>query len=119
MLFQVSCQKEANARINNTTQQNKLVYFKIKEVGSTEIASINICNIDGTNNVVVPIILPSGEKLAGDVAITPDGSEIIFSATDTNPTTYNGSIYTCNTDGSGLRKIISEPDFGYGYLNPF
>lgn len=117
MLFQVSCQKEANARINNTTQQNKLVYFKLN--ARTDIWSINICNLDGSNNVVVPVTLPFNVKFNGDGTITADGSKLFFSARTIN--TDTGYLYSCNTDGTGLTKILdssSDPSLYFNML-PF
>lgn len=117
MLFQISCQKQVNANPNQITQQNKFVYAKLN--ATTDIWTINICNIDGTNNTVVPISLPSGVKFNGDVAINPDGSKVIFSTR--NIGTDTGQLYSCNIDGSGLTKILdssSDPSLYYN-MHPF
>jgi hypothetical protein len=55
MMFQVSCQKDANARINELHNKTKLIYTK----SSSGKAEIWIANIDGTNPTKVPISLPS------------------------------------------------------------
>lgn len=118
MLFQISCQKQVNANPNQITQQNKFVYAKLN--ATSDIWTINICNIDGTNNTVVPISLPSGVKYNGDVAITADGSKIIFSARNITNTNI-GYLYSCNIDGSGLTKILdssSDPSL-YFNMHPF
>jgi len=114
LLFQISCQKEANARPNNTTQQNKLVYFKLN--ATTSIWSINICNWDGSNNIVVPVVLPADVKFNGDVAITNDGSKIFFSARGISNSDI-GYMYTCNTDGTGLTKILDSSSDPSLYFN--
>lgn len=118
MMFQISCQKQVNANPNQINQQNKFVYAKLN--ATTDLWTINICNIDGTNNTVVPISLPSGVKYNGDVAINPDGSKIIFSARNTTNTDI-GYVYSCNIDGTNLTRILDstgEPSLHFN-MHPF
>jgi|JI10StandDraft_1071094.scaffolds.fasta_scaffold712353_1 Tol biopolymer transport system component len=103
MMFQVSCQKDANARINGTTQQNKIIYTK----SSSGITEIWIANIDGTNPTKVPISLPSNLYLVGEATITPDGNKVVFQARENSPSN-TGYLYTCNTDGTGVTKILGD-----------
>jgi len=113
MMFQVSCQKNANAKINVTTQQNKIIYTKSGS-GTDEIW---IANLDGTNQTKVPIVLPSNLKLGNAQAtITPDGTKIIFQAREVS-ISNTGYLYTCNTNGSDLVKIIGDGTTGTLYYN--
>ncbi len=106
MMFQVSCQKDANAKINELTQQNKIVYTKTDNVGKV---SIWLANTDGTNKTKVPITLPVGYVIRNTATITPDGSKILF------PVEAPGGgaididyIYSCSTDGSNLQQIVGD-----------
>jgi Tol biopolymer transport system component len=109
LIFQVSCQKEANAGTNNITTMNKIVYMNYDDI--TGLYEIYTSNLDGTNNTKVPITIPSGLKMNDAVAITPDGNKLIFTLRNINSSTPNhigGSVYTCKLDGSELTKIIGS-----------
>lgn len=113
MMFQVSCQKDVNAKNSGTTQQNKIIYTK--SVSGTD--EIWIANTDGTNQTKVPIVLPSNLKLGNAQAtISPDGTKVIFQAREIS-ISNTGYLYTCNTDGSGLVKIIGDGTAGTLYYN--
>ena len=106
MMFQVSCQKDANAKINELIQQNKIVYTKTDNLGK---AFIWIANTDGTSQTKVPITLPVGYFIRNYATITPDGTKIIF------PVEAPGGggidinyIYSCSTDGSNLQQIVGD-----------
>ena len=104
LLFQVSCQKEANANTNNITQLNKIVY--IKEIdGSPERTELWISDIDGNNQTKIPVTFPFDYQFSS-ISLTTDGSKVIFSVV--NDTTRNGYIYSCKTDGSNLTKLVEN-----------
>ncbi len=104
MMFQISCQKEANANINNVAQQNKLVYIKKASALPYEVWT---CNLDGTNQTKVPIVFPVGLTLEnGEVTISPDGSKIVLGLNGFSPDVKY--IYTCNLDGSSMTKIVCD-----------
>ncbi|MBL0079776.1 MAG: hypothetical protein IPP53_11895 [Bacteroidetes bacterium] len=104
MLFQVSCQKEANANPNNITQLNKIVY--IKEIdGSPERSELWISDIDGNNQTKIPVTFPFEPSFLS-ISLTTDGSKVIFSIE--SDLSENGYIYSCKTDGSNLTKLVEN-----------
>lgn len=106
LIFEVSCQKEANARQNNNSSiQNKIAFTKHNEL--TEVNEIWIANIDGTNQKKINLNIPSGKSLEdGSFDIIDNGSKVVF--TLWNNTTEGNEIYTCNIDGSNLIKIVDN-----------
>lgn len=75
-------------------------------------------NYDGTNQVKIPITLPSGLTIGGNGArLTPDGQYLIFAVNGAN-TNY---IYKCKLDGSGITKIVdnSTTDWYYSILGTY
>jgi len=113
LLFQISCQKQANARTNETGS-NKIVYSKYD---GTSVGEIWTANIDGTNQQKVNVTLPSN-TIAISTSVSKDGSKIIF-ATESNDSTKEG-IYTCNIDGTNLTKVINAPSSGWvGYVSAY
>lgn len=110
LLFQISCQKEANAKVNNT-DANKIVFSKNNGSGAGEIW---IANFDGSNQQRVDVSLPTN-TVAVSLSVSRDGSKIFFS-TESDDYIKEG-IYTCNIDGSNLTKIINGPSLGWvGYV---
>ena len=108
-LFQMSCQKEANADTAdsfNVNQQNKIVYTKRVQENPREIW---IANYDGSNQVKINITLPNGYDISGEVKISPDNKTLFFIA-DGDGCTY--SLFKCNIDGSNLAKVIDGTGLG-------
>lgn len=104
LIFQISCQKDANAKINNTTGLDKIVFVKTTTARKIEIWT---ANIDGTNQQQVNVSLPAGKEIQfNDVDITSDGSKVIFGVTDSLISAND--IYTCNIDGTNLVRIIGN-----------
>jgi hypothetical protein len=105
LIFQVSCQKDANAGNNNISSETKLVYIKLNTL--TDVYEVYTSNLDGTNNIKVPITVPVGMEMNGDVTITKDGGKLIFELRNIDSSIHDGgSIYTCNIDGTNMTKII-------------
>lgn len=106
ILFQVSCQKDAEAKNENSTSvQNKFLYAV--STPNTYDWQYWIANIDGTNNQLITISLPTGQKLSGSCKITPDAQKIIFCAWGGNTKYY---IYSAAINGSNvtlLRELTS------------
>lgn len=106
-LFEISCKKDAAAKINSPETMNKIVYMNYDDL--TGLFEIYTSNLDGTNNSKVPVTIPSGLKMNDAVAITPDGTKLIFTLRNIDgsaPNNIGGSVYTCKLDGSELTKII-------------
>jgi len=117
LLFQVSCQKEANAGVINTNAANKIVYIKNYRPSGTLINEIWTANLDGSNQQKVNITIPSGKFIDNEnVAISADGSKIIISIWD-NIASSTGDIYTCNLDGTGLTRIVGNTIAGEEYTS--
>ena len=113
LIFQLSCKKDANAQATSTTltQQNLIVFHKWIYSGTSSsnasTGEIWTANIDGTNQKKVPITLPSGVFINGDVKLTPDCKTIVFDTYIAYTDYQVSSIYTCSIDGTNLKKIIT------------
>jgi hypothetical protein len=114
---QISCQKSvAQTNGTNTPAANVILYGKsILVSGSTTDSSGNpikvwsyqfyLANIDGTNQLTIPINLPAGlYVLSTGGYLTPDGKTIAFTAYNQAGTVHQ--IYSCLIDGSELKKLI-------------
>ena len=101
LIFNVSCKKEAKAQSSQPiAQQSKIIF--IKSVSNEE--QIWTANYDGTNQQEINLTLPVGSSIDGISSISPDRKTIFVPV-------WNGSVddlYTCNVDGSNLKKIISN-----------
>lgn len=108
-LFQVSCQKEADAKNeNNTSVQNKFIYAV-----SNPNFQYWIANIDGTNNQPITISLPTGQMLTNSCRLTPDAQKIIFCAYSQISGNMNSEyyIYSASINGSNvtlLRELTAQ-----------
>jgi hypothetical protein len=94
---------------------NKILYVKFISGSRPEVW---IANYDGTNPSKVNITLPTGiefeDGLEG-IKLSPDGKKIFFNAGPAASVgaLYAGStdIYSCNSDGSSVTKIIDRTTF--------
>lgn len=98
MMFQISCQKQANAR---TTSDSNIVLFGKSNGSNVDIWS---CNSDGTGMQKVNIAL-SFDKIYR-VINSPIDNKIFFSGRETSSVEPN--LYSCNLDGTNVRKITNE-----------
>jgi hypothetical protein len=120
MMFQVSCQKNANAKINGTTQQNKIVFRRATDVSS----EIWIANSDGSNQQRINFSLLLNEKM-GEVAISPDGTKIFIPTSEKVGNYYRARLYTIDINGNNKTEVIKDsltgPNTGLsiGNVNPF
>ena len=100
LLFQISCQKDAEANnVNTTVTQSKFIYAVYNSTGWQYWTS----NIDGTNDQPITLALPSGQKLYGSCKLTADFKKIIFCASSNNGSTQY--IYSSNIDGSNVTLL--------------
>ena len=107
----------ADGSVNSTMLSllNKILYIKFTNGSRPEVW---IANYDGTNSSKVNITLPSGiefeDGLEG-IKLSPDGKKIFFNAGPAASfgAPYAGStdIYSCNSDGSSVTKIIDRTTF--------
>jgi hypothetical protein len=76
---------------------------------------IYTCNEDGGARTKIPVTLPAGLVVAGWPKFISKGTAIIFDLCAApifvNGQYYNGDpgedgIYTCNLDGTGLKRIV-------------
>jgi len=97
----VSCQKGAN----------KIVFVKDFEIWTA--------NIDGTNAQQIATIPNNGDN----IRISTNGSKIIFAFSSSyfmiekNSPLYYSDVYSCNIDGSDLKKIMSLESQSYYRTN--
>lgn len=104
ILFQFSCQKQANAQTNS--QQGKVLFVKSFVSGQNEFSEIWVTNFNGSNPQRLNINLPSGFKIDGEngPTISPDGQLIFFGVW--SPSLGVSHIYSCKLDGTNLVKIV-------------
>lgn len=109
VLFQSSCQKEASAGDLSTeiVQKNK-IFYKANVNGQKEIWT---ASYDGSNKTKFNITFPAGFHPT-EWTISPDGQTLIIHAEAYINGSYIGNIFTCNTDGSNLKKIIEGTEIG-------
>ena len=108
-VFQVSCQKSSFGNTNNSNSNGKICYIKDFSSGVNEVWT---CNLDGTNNVKIPITPPSGYEI-GYPHLSPDGTSVIVILYQT---IGNGSkIVSYDTNGSFLRTIVDNDSTSVGF----
>ena len=101
LIFNVSCKKEAKAQSSQPIIQQGKIFF-IKSVSNEE--QIWTANYDGTNQQEINLTLPTGTSIDGISSISPDRKTIFVAVADGS----TDDIYTCNVDGSNLKKILSN-----------
>jgi hypothetical protein len=123
ILTQMSCKKEAKAEPAPTgatiTQLDQILYLK-HFTADRYLAEIWISKLDGSNNHKVNLALPSNMRVSDEAKLSPDGKIIVFSTllntTGGANTWGDGGIYTCNVDGSNVKKIMEPSADGYPSL---
>lgn len=110
ILFQISCKTtvEAQNNSNSLTQQNILLFTKESLYGAKPyITEIWTANYDGSNQKKVPITIPLGLSIGGDAKLSPDAKILFINFFEEN--TNRTYIYSCQLDGSNLKRIIDNP----------
>jgi Tol biopolymer transport system component len=102
LMVDISCKKQANAKVNAITNEGKIVYL------SNE-GKLWIMNNDGTDRHEIPVAIPSTHQVSnGPIAVSGDGTKIIFTlATNAVPTKFD--LFTCNMDGADVTRILEDP----------
>lgn len=110
LVFQSSCQKEASAAGDLSTEivQKNKIFYKAFVNGQHEIWT---ASYDGSNKTKFNIQFPAGFQPT-EWTISPDGQTLIIHAFAYINGAYIGNIFTCNTDGSNLKKIIEGAEIG-------
>lgn len=104
LLFQMSCKKEASAQTGTNQNTGLIVFLK-----DSLTNYVHIVNKDGSNRRTVRIQMPGNYIiLPYELKLSSDGSKLIFIGMPGNSNTPDG-IYTCNIDGSGVTRILTEP----------
>jgi hypothetical protein len=107
VLFNASCEKEANAQPSTLPQNVGVLIFKKDGDRPNEVWT---SRYDGSNQTKITI---SSFPIDGDVdwtsmRLSPDGKKIFFAMYI--PSTRVQSIFVCNIDGSGLNKVVDNVD---------
>jgi hypothetical protein len=103
ILFQISCQDEAQAQVYQPIK-NRFLYLYQKDDGTVEYWT---ARDDGTNYIKLPIELPEFLKLGTDGTLSSDGKNVIVSATDNLQQTH---IYSISMEGTGFTKLVDGTD---------
>jgi hypothetical protein len=111
IIFNISCEKTAEAQLTTPVsgvQNVGLVFFNKYGDKDNEFWK---ANFDGSNQVKIAIAaLPAGMQIDKvSLRVSPDGQKVFFNL-------YNASLnqqnmYSCNIDGSGIKKIIDQVDY--------
>ena len=91
-------------------QLNKILFRK-----NTPGNNIWMANYDGSSQTQINIAVPSGLYLTGEASLSPDGKTIFVGLADNS--SHINYIYSCNTDGTNLKKIIDGTSAGTDGLN--
>lgn len=110
ILFNISCEKKAEAQPNTTvaTVQNVgLIFFRKDGDKDNEFWK---ANYDGSNQVKITIAsVPAGMEFDyANIRISPDGKKVFFNLYSASLNQQN--MYSCNIDGTGITKIIDKVD---------
>lgn len=109
LLFNLSCEKDVTAQTTTpaTTSPLGLILFTKSGDKSNEVW---FCKYDGSNATKVTIAgFPAGADVdKSTMKISPDGKKIFFCMYILS--TNLQSIYSCNSDGSGLTKLVENVD---------
>ncbi len=130
-VVEISCQKTV-AQANTTTpgshfmlyhtgRNDSIIYtFPIDDTSAHDKkmvvyypkATYYISDINGGNEKIIPVNIPSGMSSGDYAKLTDDGTVLVFSLySQEAPKTYNDypprvySIYSCNVDGTNLKQI--------------
>lgn len=117
ILFQISCQDEADAAGPATTAANRFLYLYAVENNDTgeAVTEFWTANNDGTDKKKIPIVLPAGLALGDEGMLTPDGLSLIFSVNADPDVEGINYIYSISIDGTNLKKVVDvqTPTPGY------
>ena len=95
-----------NTSTSSLPQMNKLIIRKFN-YKTNSLDGIYIANYDGSNQQKINVQLPSGDNF-GQVLLSPDG-KTLFIESNGEPT----NLYSCNIDGTNLKKILGEGVYDY------
>jgi hypothetical protein len=100
VLFQLSCQEEAEAQVYQPIK-NRILYKYLKQDGTVEYWT---ARDDGTDYYKLPIEVPAFFKLGRDGVFSSDGKRLIVSVMDESKFTH---IYSFTIDGTGkMDKLV-------------
>lgn len=113
IVFQISCSNsdfdDNNINNINSTQVGKIVY----ETGD----AIWTANYDGTNATQIAITLPANVNfnfgsVSSSLSISPDGSKVFFTCSNTTYTYLVTELYSCDVIGGNAVQVIASPSGG-------
>ena len=109
LLFNLSCEKDVTAQTPTTTVTSPLGLILFSKYGDKS-NEVWFCKYDGSNATKVTIAsFPAGGDIdKSTMKISPDGKKIFFCLYITS--TNIQSIYSCNSDGTGLTKLVENAD---------
>lgn len=102
VVTQVSCQKTAVAQSGGGTVTATPLDLMVFAQGN----SIYTAKTDGANKTLIPITMPTGLSMGGDVRLTADGAYVIF--TVDNSSVAGVYIYKCSVSGGTPTKIVDN-----------
>ena len=85
---------------------SQIVFLRAEPATDPITGSLYVVNVDGTG---LQRITPPGLDVGAAARWAPNGKEIVFSGSATEP---RGSIRVVRPDGTGLRKVFEDPKGG-------
>ena len=109
LVFNLSCKKESTAQNTSTSIQNLgiLVFTKV----NGKVNEFWTSKYDGSSQTKITVSsLPANGEIAHEsIKISPDGKKFFFYGI-TKSTDISSSIFSCNSDGTGLTKLVDNID---------
>lgn len=109
VVFNLSCEKDVTAQTPTSTVTSPLGLILFSKYGDKS-NEVWFCKYDGSNATKVTIAsFPAGGDIdKSTMKISPDGKKIFFCIYIAS--TNMQSIYSCNSDGTGLTKLVENVD---------
>ena len=111
VLFNISCEKEAEAQTQTTTTTPQNLGLILFAKDGDKYNEIWVAKYDGTAQAKITIAsVPTDADIdRSTMKISPDGKKLFFNMYSASSGSVQ-NLYSCNVDGTGLTKIISNSD---------
>jgi hypothetical protein len=104
LVFNLSCKKESTAQNTSTSTQNLgiLVFEKLDD----KVNEFWTSKYDGSGQIKITVSsLPANTEIVKEsIKISPDGKKFFLVVYTRN----TSDLYSCNSDGTGLTKLIDN-----------
>ena len=106
LVFNLSCKKESTAQNTSTSTQNLGILVFTKVNGKVNEFWTSKYDGSGQTKITVSLLPANGEIAHESIRISPDGKKFFFFVF----TNTSSAIYSCNSDGTGVTKLVDDID---------